>query len=80
MSSAAWARMHMALVRLNGNRAHGRIFTHASLVCAPTSSIINHRRYKLPIRQCLNGLVQGMLHGWLDLTTFNMEEYEYYEV
>eukprot|EP00037_Helgoeca_nana_P015539 m.145285 g.145285 ORF g.145285 m.145285 type:complete len:419 (-) comp23066_c0_seq1:165-1421(-) len=35
--------------------------------------------YKLPIRQCLNGLVQGMLHGWLDLTTFNMEEYEYYE-
>lgn len=37
-------------------------------------------RYKLPIRECLNGLVQGMLHGWLDLSSFSMEEYEYYEV
>eukprot|EP00035_Acanthoeca_spectabilis_P035593 m.35411 g.35411 ORF g.35411 m.35411 type:complete len:412 (-) comp7448_c0_seq1:4137-5372(-) len=35
--------------------------------------------YKLPIRECLNGLVQGMLHGWLDLSSFSMEEYEYYE-
>mmetsp|Transcript_23141 Transcript_23141/g.60472 ORF Transcript_23141/g.60472 Transcript_23141/m.60472 type:complete len:426 (+) Transcript_23141:282-1559(+) len=35
--------------------------------------------YRLPIIECLNGLVQGMLHGWLDLGSFNMEEYEYYE-
>eukprot|EP00038_Savillea_parva_P008732 m.178809 g.178809 ORF g.178809 m.178809 type:complete len:417 (-) comp14627_c0_seq1:268-1518(-) len=35
--------------------------------------------YKLPIRQCLNGLLQGLLHGWLDFSTFNMEEYEHYE-
>jgi cell division cycle 14 len=23
--------------------------------------------------------MQGMLHGWLDLANFNMEEYEFYE-
>lgn len=35
--------------------------------------------YRLTVQNCLDGLLQGLLHGWMDLSNFNMEEYEYYE-
>jgi protein-tyrosine phosphatase len=35
--------------------------------------------YKLSVADCLRGLQQGLLHGWLDFDNFNVEEYEHFE-
>eukprot|EP00041_Stephanoeca_diplocostata_P009122 m.139064 g.139064 ORF g.139064 m.139064 type:complete len:434 (-) comp17610_c0_seq1:168-1469(-) len=35
--------------------------------------------YKLLVKDCIHGLSQGMLHGWLDFSTFKLHEYEFYE-
>ena len=35
--------------------------------------------YKLTVEDCARGLSQGLLHGWLDLSRFNIVEYEHYE-
>jgi hypothetical protein len=33
----------------------------------------------LTVRDCLDGLVQAIRHGFFDLDTFNVEEYEHFE-
>jgi Dual specificity protein phosphatase, N-terminal half len=35
--------------------------------------------YDLTVRDCLDGLVQAIRHGFFDLDTFNVEEYEHFE-
>jgi Dual specificity protein phosphatase, N-terminal half len=35
--------------------------------------------YDLTVRDCLDGLVQAIRHGFFDLNTFNVEEYEHFE-
>jgi cell division cycle 14 len=43
------------------------------------ASYSNTCEYRLPITSCMAGISQGLLHGWMDLPNFNLEEYEYYD-
>ena len=36
--------------------------------------------YKLSVHDCLQGLNQALLHEYFDFSTFNLAEYEHYEV